>query len=166
MACPLMKRCSTELLSSLRDSDGEVNATAIPSAKALGYSQNRVLTPLRVLVDRRKKFAFEGELSSDSARRMFAVFKRWPIAAGLFVVHAAFVLLIYVQWATDSGVERGMIWMTVFLIDLPSSYLYLQRQDSMWLYAVSAIFIGGLQWALVGALFDLLRRFVRRKQGK
>ncbi|HYJ06717.1 MAG TPA: hypothetical protein VEX43_16395 [Chthoniobacterales bacterium] len=94
----------------------------------------------------------------------FAVFRRWPIATGLFVVHAAFVLLIYVQWATDSDVERGMIWMTVFLIDLPSSYLYLQRQDSIWLYAASAIFIGGLQWALIGALFDLLRRLVRRKQ--
>lgn len=96
----------------------------------------------------------------------FAVFKRWPIAAGLFVLHAAFVLLIYIQWAMDSDVERGMIWMTVFIIDLPSSYLYLylQRQDSMWLYALSAIVISGLQWALVGALFDLLRRLVRRKQ--
>ena len=96
----------------------------------------------------------------------FAVFKRWPIAAWVFVLHAAFVLLIYIQWAIDSDVERGMIWMTVFLIDLPSSYLnlHLQRQDSMWLYAISAVVIGGLQWALVGALFDLLRRLVRRKQ--
>jgi hypothetical protein len=95
----------------------------------------------------------------------FAVFKRWPIAAWLFILHAAFVLLIYVQWAISSSVERGMIWMTVFLIDLPSSYLFInQRQDSMSLYAFSAIFIGGVQWALVGALLDLLRRFVRRKQ--
>jgi hypothetical protein len=92
------------------------------------------------------------------------VFKRWRIAAGLFVLHAAFVLLIYIQWATDSDVERGMIWMTVFLIDLPSSYLFLHRPDSMGLYAVSALFIGGAQWALVGALLDLLRRLAKRRQ--
>jgi hypothetical protein len=113
-----------------------------------------------------KKFAFHGELSSDSVSSMsaLAVFKRWPIAAWLFAIHAAFVLLIYIQWAMDSGVERGMIWMTVFILDLPSSYLFLDRPGSMWLYAVSAIFIGGLQWALVGALLDLLRRFAKRRQ--
>ena len=95
----------------------------------------------------------------------FAVFRRWPIAAGLFVVHAAFVLLIYVQWAMDSSIERGMIWMTVFILDWPSSYLFvLERPGSIALYAVSAVLIGGLQWALVGALLDLLRRLVRRKQ--
>ena len=98
--------------------------------------------------------------------RPFTVFKRWPIAAWLFVLHTAFVLLIYVQWAADTDVERGMIWMTVFLIDLPSSYLYVQRQHTMWPYALSAIFLGGLQWALVGVIFDLLRKLVARRQGK
>ena len=93
------------------------------------------------------------------------VFRRWPIASWLFVLHAAFIALIYILWATSSSVERGMIWMTVFILDLPSSYLFLaERQDSMGLYALSAIFIGGLQWALVGAVLDLLRRLVRRKQ--
>lgn len=92
------------------------------------------------------------------------VFKRWPIAFGLFVLHAVFVLLIYISWATSSSVERGMIWMTVFLIDLPSSYLFVDRPGSMGLYAVSAIFIGGVQWALVGAFFDFLRRLVRRRK--
>lgn len=95
----------------------------------------------------------------------FAVFRRWPIASWLFVLHAAFVLLIYLRWAMDSGVDRGMIWMTVFILDLPSSYLFLDRPGPrMELYAASAIGIGGLQWALVGALLDLLRRFVSRKQ--
>jgi hypothetical protein len=97
----------------------------------------------------------------------FAVFKRWPIAASFFVVHAAFVSVIYLSWATSRSVERGMIWMTVFLLDLPSSYLFLnQRQESMGLYAVSAIFIGGLQWALVGAFFDWLRGIAKRKQSR
>lgn len=95
-----------------------------------------------------------------------AVFRRWPIAAGLFVLHAAFVLLIYIQWATDSSVERGMIWMTIFIIDLPSSYLFFDRPGKMWLLAISAILIGGAQWALVSALLDLLRRVVRRRQQK
>jgi hypothetical protein len=95
-----------------------------------------------------------------------AVFRRWAIAASLFVLHAAFVLVIYLQWAMDNSVERGMIWMTVFLIDLLSSFLYVQRQDSMGLYAVSAIFLGGLQWALVGAFFDWLRKIAQRKRAR
>ena len=94
----------------------------------------------------------------------FSVFRRWPIASWLFVLHAAFVLAIYVMWATDSSVERGMIWMTVFILDWPSSYLFVDRPGATGLLAISAIFIGGLQWALVGALCDLLRRLVRRKQ--
>jgi hypothetical protein len=54
--------------------------------------------------------------------------------------------------------------MTVFLLDLPSSYLFLHRPGSMWPFAASAIVIGGLQWALVGAVLDLFRRFLKRKQ--
>jgi hypothetical protein len=96
----------------------------------------------------------------------FAVFRRWPIAAWLFVLHAAFVVLIYLSWATSGSVERGMIWMTVFLIDLPLSYLFVDRPGSMGLYGASAIVLGGLQWALVGALLDLLRRALKRRQGK
>lgn len=94
----------------------------------------------------------------------FSIFQRWPIATCLFILHAGLVLWVYLSWATSSSVERGMIWMTVFLIDLPSSYLFVPRPGSMWVYAISALFIGGLQWALAGALFDLLRKFVRRRQ--
>jgi hypothetical protein len=58
-----------------------------------------------------------------------------------------------------------MIWMTVFILDWPSSYLFVvDRPGAMGLFAVSAIFIGGAQWALVGALLDLLRRFAKRRQ--
>jgi hypothetical protein len=90
---------------------------------------------------------------------VLAIFKRWPIATWLFVLHAALVLVVYIWWATSSSVDRGMIWMTVFLLDLPSSYLFL---DGPRLFAISALFIGGLQWALIGAFFDLLRRLLRR----
>jgi hypothetical protein len=91
-----------------------------------------------------------------------AIWRRWPIAAWLFGLHAAFVAVIYILWATSTSVERGMIWMTVFLFDLPSSFLFVVRP--MELHALSAIFIGGLQWALFGALLDLLRRAYRRRQ--
>ena len=94
-----------------------------------------------------------------------AIFKRWPVATSLFVLHAAMVSLVYILWATSSSVERGMIWMTVFLIDLPSSYLFVfERPDSMLLHAISAIFIGGLQWAVIGAIVDGLRRLLKRRQ--
>ena len=95
-----------------------------------------------------------------------AVFKRWPIATWFFVLHAAFVLLIYIRWATNNDVERGMSWMSVFLVDLPSSYLFVDRPGLMGLYAGSAILIGGLQWALVGAVIDLIRRMSMRNRSK
>ena len=94
----------------------------------------------------------------------FAVFRRWPIATWLFLVHAVFVALIYILWATSSDVERGMIWMTVFLFDLPSSLLFVDLPDAKPLLAISAIFIGGLQWALLGAFLDVLRKGYRRRQ--
>lgn len=94
----------------------------------------------------------------------FPVLRRWPVATWLFALHATFVLFIYILWATSSSIERGMIWMTVFLIDLPSSFLFVDRPGSTGLLAVSAIFIGGLQWTLVGAFFDVIRRAIRRKQ--
>jgi hypothetical protein len=93
-----------------------------------------------------------------------AIFKRWPITSSLFVLHAAFVALIYVWWASSTDVDRGMIWMTVFLLDLPSSYLFFHRPGSMGLYAISAVFIGGLQWALFGLLLDWLRKLYKRRQ--
>lgn len=95
-----------------------------------------------------------------------AVFKRWPIATGLFLLHAAFVLLIYIQWATDSSTERGMIWMTTFILDWPSSYLFIHRPGATELLAISTIVIGGLQWALIGVFFDLLRRLAERAQSR
>jgi predicted neutral ceramidase superfamily lipid hydrolase len=92
------------------------------------------------------------------------MFRRWAIAVSLFVLHAAFVVWTYISWATSTSIERGMKWMGVFLIDFPSSYLFIDdRPDSKVLYAVSAILIGGLQWALVGAVVDLVRRALTRR---
>jgi hypothetical protein len=96
----------------------------------------------------------------------FAVLRRWPIATCFFVLHAVFVSAIYIRWATNNDVERGMSWMSVFLVDLPSSYLFVDRPGLMGLYAGSAILIGGLQWALVGAVIDLIRRIYKRKRSK
>ncbi|HKP93045.1 MAG TPA: hypothetical protein VJS88_04045 [Chthoniobacterales bacterium] len=99
-----------------------------------------------------------------AVKTMKNLVRRWPVATSLFVLHAAMVALVYIWWAASSSVERGMIWMTVFLVDLPSSYLFVyERPDSMLLHAISAIFIGGLQWAIVGAVVDLLRRRLLRK---
>ena len=96
-----------------------------------------------------------------------AVFRRWPVAASLFLLHAVLVTLIYIVWATNSSVERGTIWMTVFLIDLPASFLFVfERPDSMLLHAISAILIGGVQWALIGAIVDGLRRLLKRRQSR
>ena len=96
----------------------------------------------------------------------FSVLRRWPIATSLFILHAVCVSVIYTSWVTSSSIERGMVWMTVFLFDLPSSYLFIDHPGAIGLYACSAIFIGGLQWALIGAFVDMLRRGHQRRQSR
>jgi hypothetical protein len=92
------------------------------------------------------------------------VFKRWPIASWLFCLHALLILGIYTLWlASSHDAERNMIWLWARLLDFPVAPLEDIVNPRYGLpAALTCILIGGLQWALVGLILDLLRRsFIR-----
>jgi hypothetical protein len=93
-----------------------------------------------------------------------AVFKRWPIAFWLFCLHALLILGVYILWlASSHDVERDMIWLWARLLDFPVAALEDIVNPRYGLpAALTCILIGGLPWALVGLILDLLRRsFIR-----
>ena len=93
-----------------------------------------------------------------------AVFKRWPIASWLFSLHALLILGVYILWlASSHDVERNMIWLWTRLLDFPIVALVDIINPRYGLpAALTCILIGGLQWAVVGLILDLLRRSIIR----
>lgn len=87
-----------------------------------------------------------GRLGAAAARRgRRAVF--WTAVCAL-LFHTLAVLWIWKSWGL--GLRGGwLVWM-----DLPVSLLYLGARDG-WLLALSLV-LGGLQWALAGALLSKL----------
>jgi hypothetical protein len=93
-----------------------------------------------------------------------AAFKRWPIATWLFCLHAFLILAVYILWlASSHDVERDMIWLWARIFDFPVATLEDIVNPRYGLpTALTCILIGGLQWALVGLILDLLRRSLIR----
>jgi hypothetical protein len=93
-----------------------------------------------------------------------AIIRSWPIAVALFAIHSLFVAIIYILWQTNHDIERDMIWLTMYLVDLPISMAYQWLDsDSGLVVALTCTVIGGLQWTFVGSILDLLwKRFFSR----
>ena len=92
--------------------------------------------------------------------------KRWPIASLLFVIHTSLVLAFYVWWLRSTGTPYNDLgWLIMAFVDFPIffAYLPLVEHASGHAFAVVAILFGGLEWALVGLVFDLARRTISRK---
>lgn len=72
----------------------------------------------------------------------------WITAVGAALLHTVAVLWIWVSWGL--GLRGGwLVWM-----DLPVSLFYLGAREGS-LLAFSLV-LGGVQWALAGALLSLL----------
>jgi hypothetical protein len=92
--------------------------------------------------------------------------RRWPVATGLLVLHTLIVAAIYVMWSSSSkDPERDMIWLVMIFVDFPAIYAYdpLLGYFSIPVLPAGSIVFGGLQWLLVGALFDMILRNYARK---
>ena len=90
---------------------------------------------------------------------LLGVIRRWPFAAGMFAVHALFVLLLYFAWRSSTDPEREMMWLWPMVFDFPMSCLYaLLEVHSHLVTAFTSIVLGGFEWAVVGSLLDLLRK--------
>jgi hypothetical protein len=95
-----------------------------------------------------------------------ALLRRWPIASWLFVIHAFIVLAFYVWWLLSAANPyNDMGWLIMAFVDFPIffAYLPLVNHASGHLFALVAIVFGGVEWALIGLVFDLAWRSISRK---
>ena len=97
-----------------------------------------------------------------------ALVKRWPIASFLFVVHTSLVLAFYVWWLRSTGNPYNDLgWLIMAFVDFPIFFAYLPLVDraSGHVFALVAIVFGGVEWALVGLVFDFAWRSISRNLG-
>jgi len=91
--------------------------------------------------------------------RLPTIVARWPATTLLFGIHAALVVLLYFGWRFSVDPEREMMWLWTLILDFPIGFAYLYCEvPSHFLTAIISIVLGGLGWALVGWLLDLLRK--------
>ena len=98
--------------------------------------------------------------------RLPTLIRRWPTATGLFVLHTLIVAAIYVMWSSSwKDPERDMIWLVMIFVDFPIIYAYdpLFSYLSISVLPIGATVFGGLQWLVVGGLFDMILRNYFRK---
>jgi len=68
-------------------------------------------------------------------------------------------MLLYFGWRFSVDPEREMMWLWTLILDFPIGFVYLYFEvPSHFLTAIISIVLGGLEWALVGWLLDLLRK--------
>ena len=97
---------------------------------------------------------------------MPALIRRWPIAGSLFFLHTLVVAAICVMWLLSwKDPERDMIWLVMIFVDFPAIYAYdsLLSYFSIPVLPTGSILFGGLQWLIVGLVFDIiLKSYVRK----
>jgi len=92
--------------------------------------------------------------------------KRWPIATLLFVIHTSLVLAFYVCWLRSiANPYNDLGWLIMAFVDFPIFFAYRPLVDhaSGHVFVLVAIVFGGVEWALVGLMFDFARRSISRK---
>ena len=90
--------------------------------------------------------------------------RRWRVTLSLLFIHTLLVCTVYVLYARsvtfhDEDPEMHWVWASIF--DFPSSGLVAILHPRYGLQcAIAFLVIGGIQWAIVGAICD--RIFTRR----
>jgi hypothetical protein len=78
------------------------------------------------------------------------------------------VAVIYVMWSLSlKDPERDMIWLLMIFFDFPAIYAYdpLLSYFSIPVLPAGSVVFGGLQWLLIGIVFDMiLRNYVRKRR--
>jgi hypothetical protein len=91
---------------------------------------------------------------------------RWPIASLLFSIHTLLVIAFYSCWVLSAwDIERDMGWLIMAFVDFPIFFVYipLVNYASGHVFALVAILFGGVEWTLIGLVFDYsLRSHVRK----
>src|SRR4051812_895307 len=88
--------------------------------------------------------------------------KRWPTAFGCLIFHSLAVLVILWVYSGSKDPNAPMIWLYPIGFDWPSSLILAYSNIrttpgiTLWL-----LLFGGLQWTLLGGLFDRFLRYRR-----
>jgi hypothetical protein len=88
--------------------------------------------------------------------------KRWPTAFGCLIFHTLAVLFILWVYSGSKDPNTPMIWLYPIGFDWPSSLIlaYSSIRTTSGI-TLSLLLLGGLQWTLLGGLFDRFLRYRR-----
>jgi hypothetical protein len=101
--------------------------------------------------------------------RVVGIIRRWPSALICLCLHTVFVALIWRITIVSPDPNSPMFWLYPIQLDLPSSLILLPIRATSWpewQFAIAVFVIGGLQWIVWGALFDLFLRRRARMSGQ
>ena len=99
---------------------------------------------------------------------MWRVVESFPFACGLFCLHTLFDGWVYWAWATSRDGERDLLWVLTFVVDRPLLFVYqIIRPETGLATLLMFASIGGVAWALLGALVEVtVVRCLRRKNAQ
>ena len=89
------------------------------------------------------------------------LFKRYPLAIGVFVLHSLLVGMIYSVVAMSTDGEAVMVWILFESLDWPSAMLIFPCAADNTYIAASVFLLGGIQWILIGIAVQFLWRRIR-----
>jgi hypothetical protein len=89
--------------------------------------------------------------------------RRWPTAFGCLCFNTFAVLATSLVYALSTDANGAMFWLGPIALDWPSSLMIGVSDTATTLQlALALLFLGGLQWTVLGMIFDL---FLRRRVG-
>jgi hypothetical protein len=91
--------------------------------------------------------------------------RHWPTAAACLFFHTFVILFVCFLYAWSSDPNSPLIWLYPIMLDMPSSLIITHWEMDSWTtlqFATALLVIGGLQWTILGMIFDL---FFRRRAG-
>ena len=95
--------------------------------------------------------------------------KRFLIPLTLVLIHAALVILIGTLIALSPDGEAGMAWCLFFFIDFPVSLCIFAPPptfaSTLSSFPIPILFLGTIQWAVVGFPFQAIVNWFRRGKG-
>jgi hypothetical protein len=94
--------------------------------------------------------------------RLPQLIKRWPTAIGCFIFHTLGVFYVLWLYSGSKDPNAPMIWLYPIGFDWPLSLIlaYSSIRTTLGI-TLSLLLLGGLQWTVLGGLFDIFLRFRR-----
>ena len=94
---------------------------------------------------------------------LFRIVKRWPVASCLLLLHAVVWFTTACVFYTSHAPERQWAWVYEIMAGYPLSLMVsLLADGGDAAFAATLLFLGTLQWSIIGAVIDTIIHRVRR----